>query len=76
MKAFVVFAVVCVAAVLAEEAAKPAAAEEAKGKTYKRLIPADVLRGKFFLIFNQIYEKNWILFWKELNVDSFRSRSE
>ncbi|XP_065172506.1 uncharacterized protein [Atheta coriaria] len=44
MKAFVVFAVVCVAAVLAEEAAKPAAAEEAKGKTYKRLIPADVLR--------------------------------
>ena len=43
MKAFVVIAVVCVAAVLAEDAAKPAAAEEGK-KTYKRLIPADVLR--------------------------------
>lgn len=67
MKAFVTFAVFLVAfaaAVRSEDAAAPEAqvsAEPSEGtiKIYKRLIPADVLRGEcFFLFLFCIYFQN------------------
>lgn len=47
MKRFVVFAV-CLAVVLAAEEKKDEAKDAERPKTFKRLIPADVLRGKKF----------------------------
>lgn len=47
MKVFVVFAVACLAFACAEEEKK----KESDIKTFKRLIPADVLRGNLFFFF-------------------------
>lgn len=44
----VIVAVACCACLAAEEEKKEAAAEGERPKTFKRLIPADVLRGEFF----------------------------
>lgn len=54
MKAFVVFALLAVSVYGAEEKKEEAAAAAATApdghKTFKRLIPADVLRGTYFFI--------------------------
>lgn len=53
MKKFVVFALLAVAVFGADEKKEePKAVEDPDApKTFKRLIPADVLRGMFFLFF-------------------------
>lgn len=55
MKAFVVFALLAVSVYGAEEKKEDAAAAAAAApeghKTFKRLIPADVLRGTYFFIY-------------------------
>lgn len=51
MNKFFVLAVVVLAVAYAADEKKDAAADAERPKTFKRLIPADVLRGEWLLFF-------------------------